>query len=156
MAVSCWLAANISSRRRKSTVACLVTAEQVEHAIRHVLGRDGFTLTLPRKNGETGVDILASNGSDTWHIETIGYKSSPPARSTDFYQVFFRAISRLKDGATLLAIALPAEFGRGLHQRASHYGEAWDRLGAAFPEIEIWLVSSDPPAIQRSMWADWH
>lgn len=134
---------------------CLVTGEQVDEAIRAVLMKDGFTCSGPRTNGQTGVDILAKKGEEVWHIETIGYKTSPPARSMDFYQVFFRAISRLRDGATRLAIALPADYGRGLHQRAAQYGVAWDRIAVAFPELEVWLVECEPPAIQRTTWGSW-
>ena len=40
------------------------------------------------------------------YIEVIAYKSSGPARAKDFYEAFFRAISRLDDGATECVIAI--------------------------------------------------
>ena len=152
----------LSTRSRKPpddttepAMPCLVTSEAVDNAIRVVLAKKGFSCSGLRVNGQTGVDILATKGEEVWHIESVGYKTSPPARSIDFYQVFFRAISRLRDGATRLAIALPKDFGRGLHQRASQYGVAWDRIAAAFPELEIWLVECEPPGIRRTTWGSW-
>lgn len=51
-------------------------------------------------------------------IEAIGFKSSPPARAKDLFESFFRAASRLKDGAKKLAIALPLRAQAGLPARA--------------------------------------
>src|SRR5688572_20887945 len=116
-------------------MACLVTSGEIDAAIRAALGDEGFTVSESRANGETGADLLAKLGSEEWYIESIGYNAVPSQRSYDFYTSFFRAISRLKDGASRIAIALPAAFGRGLHQRARHYGEGWVRIGAAFPEL---------------------
>ena len=110
---------------------------------------------MSKKNGETGVDLLAVRGAERWHIETIAYKSGAPQRSSDFRIRFFRAVSRIEDGATRLALAVPSGFGRGLHQRAAQYGEACHRLGIAFPELEIWLVECVPPSITRTKWNSW-
>ena len=70
-----------------------------ELCLRSVLESEGYELSPERKHGETGVDVIACNTVDTYYIEVIGYKSSGPARAKDFYESFFRAISRLKDGA---------------------------------------------------------
>src|SRR4051812_45452273 len=120
---------------RRLVVACLITAFEVDGVVRTLLTSDGFRVSASKENGQTGVDLMATRGKETWHIETIAYKSSPSQRSQDFFSIFFRAISRLKDGANRIAIALPADFGAGLHQRAAQYGEAWRRLGDAFPEL---------------------
>lgn len=136
-------------------MACLITSAQVDEAVRQVLVADGFQVSESKANGETGVDLLATRPGKTWHIETIAYKVAPWQRSYDFYASFFRAMSRLKDGATSIAIALPADFGTGLAQRASHYGEGWRRIGDAFPELEIWLVDCATPTITRSSWSSW-
>lgn len=127
----------------------------VEFTLRKCLEADGYGLTPLRLNGETGVDIIASKAGESLHIEVIGFKDSPPARSKDFYEVFFRAISRLKDGATRIVIALPERFSQGLHQRAAVYGSAWQRLGEAFPELEIWLIDLQQKSYRRTTWAEW-
>ena len=97
----------------------------------------------------------ARKPGDALFIEVIGFKDSPPARSKDFFEVFFRVISRLNEGARRLVIALPDGFSRGLHQRASVYGPAWARLGVAFPELEVWLVDHKEPSYRRTTWAEW-
>ena len=111
---------------------CIVTNESCESCLRDILIKEKYSLNKPRGKGETGVDIKATkNGQSIW-IEVIGFKSSPPARSKDFYEVFFRAISRLKEGGNHAVIALPSRWGNGMHQRAMQYGDAWARIGQAF------------------------
>lgn len=137
-------------------MAQLITNANVEKCLRDCLEKQGYELSIPRKNGETGVDLLASKGDEQYFIEIIGFKESPPARSKDFYEVFFRAISRIKNGANNIVIALPERFGQGLNQRALHYGKGWKRIGVAFPEIEIWLVHCEKPyAYERTSWNKW-
>ena len=131
------------------------TSEQVEEYLRSTLSEAGFDLTPPRENGETGADIIAKKGDQSLFFEAIGYKSSPPARSKDFYEVFFRAISRLRKGATKCIIALPAQFGVGMPQRAAQYGIAWERLGNSFPELSIWLVDTNAGSHTEHAWNEW-
>ncbi|MBV9550797.1 MAG: hypothetical protein JO256_14095 [Alphaproteobacteria bacterium] len=133
----------------------LVTSEEVEKVVRETLRSEGYELSAARKFGETGTDIIATRGKESLHIECIAFKSSPPARAKDFYEIFFRATSRLSVGATLCVIALPARFGIGLHQRALASGEAWRRIGVAFSELEIWLVSTAERTIKRTSWIAW-
>lgn len=133
----------------------IVPNRQTEAVLRGVLEREGYTLSAERADGETGTDVLASRGEERLHIEVIGFKSSPPARSSDFFQVFFRAVSRLNLGATACVMALPARFGRGLPQRVGQYAVAWERIGKAFPELQIWLVDTDNRSIERTDWSDW-
>ncbi len=106
--------------------------------------------------GETGVDIIATKDGQEYHIEVIGFQKNPPQRTKDFCVAFFGAISRLKDGAKNIVVALPERFGNGLHQRASQYGEGWDRIGRAFPELEIWLVRCEEPySYNKTNWDIW-
>jgi len=128
----------------------------VERCLRDCLEKQDYKLSTPRTNGETGVDLIAHKGEEKYFIEVIGFKKSPPARSKDFYEIFFRVVSRIKDGAKNIVIALPERFGHGLNQRASHYGKAWERIGIAFPELEIWLVHCERPyAYERTSWNEW-
>jgi hypothetical protein len=134
-----------------SIIPCTVT----EEALRDALTREGYLLSRVLGNGETGVDILATKGTKSIHIEVIGFKSSPPARSRDFFQTFFRAVSRIKDGATRCVVALPARWEAGLPARARQYAVAWERLGIAFPELEIWLVDHEARSYTRTTWNEW-
>jgi len=116
---------------------------------------EGYSLNRVRDFGETGVDIEARHGTAILAIEVIGYKSSPPARAKDFYEAFFRAVSRLNDGATRCVIALPDRFRVGLPARAKQHRVAWGQVADAFPELEIWLVNPENRSYQISGWGTW-
>ena len=132
------------------------TGEQVESVLRRLLSQRGYELlNNPRAHGETGADIIARKGGVQLFIECIGFQEVAPLRSKQFYEVFFRAISRLKDGATRCVIALPVRFKRGMNQRANHYGEAWKRIGDAFPELEIWFVNVKGNTDEEHKWNYW-
>lgn len=133
----------------------IITNAAVESCLREILTREGFTLNQTRALGENGVDIVATCADETVFVEVIGFKSSGPARSRDFYEAFFRVVSRLRDGAKKLAIALPTRAATGLPARAGQYGEAWLRIGRAFPELEIWLVDLNAGAYKRTPWNSW-
>jgi Restriction endonuclease len=133
----------------------IITSSTTERTLRSLLRREGYRLSKTRLNGETGVDVLATRAGNNIHIEVIGFKSSAPARSRDFMQSFFRAVSRIQDGASRCVIALPQRWKTGLPQRAKHYGTAWQRMGRAFPELEIWLVDSARRTYSTSRWNDW-
>lgn len=135
-----------------------VPNKRVEKCLRKCLCAQGYRLNPQRGAGELGVDILARKDGEEAHIEVIGYSDKPPTRSRQFYEAFFRAISRLNQGASRCVIAVPWEFKRGLPQRAVHYGIAWRRIGEAFPDLFIWLVGCrnlDAPTYQVSQWNDW-
>jgi hypothetical protein len=118
----------------------IVTTAAVEECLRKRLALQGYTLNRVRTNGQTGVDIDARRDSEILAIEVIGYKTSAPARAKDFYEAFFRAVSRLNDGATKCILALPSRFAVGLPARARQHSVAWDRIGKTFPELQIWLI----------------
>ena len=116
---------------------------------------EGYELSKLLPNGFTGCDIIAQKGRETIHIEVIGYKTSGPARARDFFQAFFRAISRIRIGATHCVIAMPDRAKRGLPIRAHNYGQAWTRIGNAFPELQIWLVDVDRCSYEVTSWNSW-
>ena len=134
-----------------------VKNEDAEKCLRELLTAEGYKLQNdPKKQGENGVDILAKKGGETFHIEVIGYKSTTAARSKDFYEVFFKAVSRLEVGATHCVIALPKQFEKGLPQRVKNHYTAWKRIGKAFRELEIWLVWVEENKIcKKRGWNDW-
>ena len=133
----------------------LVTSHQVEEVLREMLAAEGYSVSLPRVKGETGVDLLAERGADCVHIETVSHKSSPPTRARDFFEVFFRAVSRLDDGAAHCVIALPHLSARGLPARARQYRTAWQRIAEAFPELAIWVVNAENRRVERTTWLEW-
>lgn len=137
-------------------MALSVTGDQVESVLRELLPEQGYELqNPPRECGETGADIIAQKGRVRVFIECIGFQDHPPTRSKQFYEAFFRAISRLKNGAHRCVMALPVRFGRGMDQRARQYGEAWKRIGDAFPELEVWLVNVDKNTYEEHKWNEW-
>jgi hypothetical protein len=141
--------------KRDDGMAALISGKDVEMVLRDTLTRDGYKVSREREHGETGTDIVARRGSENLHIEAIAFKRSPPARAKDFYEVFFRAVSRLQNGATSCVIALPSRFGMGLPQRAKAISPAWCRIGDSFPELKIWLVDTEERSIKRTDWNDW-
>ncbi len=81
-------------------MALSVTGKEVESVLRELLPGEGYEIRNPRRKlGETGADIIARKGTVDIYIECIGFQNHPPTRSKQFYEAFFRAISRLKNGA---------------------------------------------------------
>jgi poly-gamma-glutamate capsule biosynthesis protein CapA/YwtB (metallophosphatase superfamily) len=128
---------------------------EVETCLREILIRDGYSLNPQRSHGETGVDIVATRNGERYHIEAIGYKVSGPARAKDFYESFFRIVSRLNDGATHCVLALSQRAKVGLPARAKQHRVAWLRIADAFPELEIWLVDTQSRSYTRTTWREW-
>jgi len=133
----------------------IVQNAQLEQCLREILAREGYAVSPVKQHGETGVDILATKDGESFHIEVIGFKSSPPARAKDFYESFFRAVSRLNDGANRCVIALPKRFEHGLPTRANQHRVAWKRIGEAIPELQIWLVDTEKRSCERTKWLYW-
>jgi predicted transport protein len=132
------------------------TGEEVESVLRRLLPQRGYDLlNKPRSKGETGADIIEKKNNEDVFIECIGYQENPPLRSKQFYEGFFRTVSRLKDGAARCVLALPTGFNKGKKQRAKQYGEAWTRIGHAFPELEIWPVNVTENSYYECKWNDW-
>jgi hypothetical protein len=90
---------------------------ETEALLRKDLAAAGYELSDKKGNGITGVDIIATKGKEEIFIEVIGYKRSNPSHSRDFFESFFRAISRLNDHASKIVIALPISFKAGFPQR---------------------------------------
>jgi len=133
----------------------IVKNEDVEKTLRELLRADGYQLSKAKAYGQTGVDMLTSKEGETIHIEVIGYKSSRSTQAKDFFEVFFRAVSRLDDGATHCVIALANQSEVGLPARANHYKVAWERIGKTFPELEIWIVDVANKKYKRTSWIQW-
>ncbi len=132
-----------------------VSNAKVEKCLRGLLTKEAYSLSQQRAHGQTGVDIIATRNEETIHIETIGYKGRGPSRAKDFYECFFRAVSRLNDGATRCVLALSHLAEVGLPARAKQHKVAWLRIADAFPELEIWLVDTSKRTWRRTTWREW-
>ncbi len=128
---------------------------EVEDCLRTCLEREGYSLSPKRSLGQTGVDIVATKDGNIFHIEAIGYKESGPARAKDFYEAFFRTVSRLNDGAKHCILAVSSRAATGLPARAKQHRVAWLRIAEAFPELEIWLVDPAQRGYRKSSWREW-
>lgn len=136
-------------------MAKLIAAKEVEQVIRRHLERNGCTLSPPKKRGQTGTDITARYGKSTWFVEVIGFQSHPPTRSREFYEAFFRVISRDRDNPDdILVIGLPKRFKDGMRQRKQQYPVAWGKLGKAFPNLRLWYVDTEQIALEEYPWSD--
>ncbi|RPJ62522.1 MAG: hypothetical protein EHM12_04440 [Dehalococcoidia bacterium] len=133
----------------------LIEANLVEQTVRRYLQSQGYALNLPRKKGETGVDITSAQGNTNWLIEVIGFQSHPPIRSREFYEAFFRVISRDRGiSSDVLVIALPIRFKDGMKQRQQQYPVAWGKLAAIFPNLYLWYVDTEKDTIEKYPWSN--
>lgn len=78
----------------RSYLAKSVEASKVEQLIRKYLEDRECQLSTPKKSGETGPDTAAKSGKSTWFVEVIGFQESLWIFSREFYEAFFRIISR--------------------------------------------------------------
>ena len=135
----------------------LIEAANVERVIRNYLDESGYSLSSPRKRGETGVDIIAKCEESTCFVEIIGFQSHPPTRSREFYEAFFRIISRDRNEPhDILVLALPKRFKDGMRQRKQQYSVAWDKLGRAFPNLKLWYVDTVEDTVEEYQWSNPH
>jgi len=136
-------------------MAAIITNPETENCLRKLLKNEGYTLNRMKTSGQTGTDIIATKNKKELHIEVIGYKKSPPARAKDFYEIFFRAISRLNNkNCKHCIIALPDNFKISLPQRVKQHEVAWKRIAKTFPELEIWLVDTINNKYHKTFWGD--
>jgi hypothetical protein len=133
----------------------IVSDSEIERCLRGLLKEEGFSLSLKRAHGQTGVDLLASKKGEVYHIEIIAYKRAGSARAKDFFEAFFRVVSRLDDGAKHCVLALSRRTEIGLPARANQHRVAWRRIRKTFPELEIWLVDTEKCTYRRTTWGQW-
>jgi hypothetical protein len=136
-------------------MAKLIEARDVEHVIRRHFPSESFKLSAPKKLGETGPDIEATSEGSTYFVEVIGFQEHPPIRSREFYECFFRVISRDRNNPEdILVMALPIRFKNGMRQRVKQYSVAWEKLGQAFPNLEVWYVDTEPGKVEKYPWSN--
>ena len=130
-----------------------IPTSTVDQVIRYHLKAKGCSLSGPKNPGETGADIIAKLSETNWFVEVIGFQDHPPIRSREFFEAFFRLISRDRDDSSdVLVLGLPIRFKRGMRQRMRQYGIAWVKLGRTFPNIEIWYADTDKNTVEEYSW----
>ena len=88
-----------------------IPASTVEQLIRYHLRAKACSLSGPKKPGGNGADIIARLGETNWFVEVIGFEDNPPSRSREFFEAFFRLISRDRDDPSdVLVLGLPIRF----------------------------------------------
>ena len=131
-----------------------VANRRVEEVLRSYLKAEGCTLSVSKKQGETGADIVAKRGEFTWIVEAIGFQDKPPVRSREFYEAFFRVISRDRDVSNhILVLGLPMRFKQGMRQRMQQYPVAWGKLGKVFSSLQIWYVDTEMNTVEERPWS---
>ncbi|MDH5363646.1 MAG: hypothetical protein OEW82_00555 [Dehalococcoidia bacterium] len=136
-------------------MAKLVEARDVEQVIRRYLEGKGCTLSPRKKRGQTGADITARYDKSTWFVEVIGFQSHPPIRSREFYEAFFRVVSRDRGNPDdTLIVGLPKRFRDGMRQRKQQYPVAWEKLGKAFPNLRLWYVDTEQNTLEEYPWSN--
>ena len=137
-------------------MSALIKNIDTENCLRELLRNEGYNLSPTKKAGELGTDIIATKNNEKWYIEVIGYKKSGPACSKDFFEVFFRAISRLNHkNCRHCVIAMPNKSRNGLPLRTKIYKVSWKRIANTFPKLEIWLVDTENKKYFKTTWLEW-
>ena len=130
-----------------------VEARDVDQVIRRYLESKGYELSSPKERGETGPDIVARHGKSTLFVEVIGFQEVPPIRSREFYEAFFRTISRDRNNPDdILVLGLPKRFKNGMKRRVAQYTAAWEKLGKAFPNLRIWYADTEQNTVEEYPW----
>ena len=136
-------------------MAKLTKSLEVERVVRKYLEDKGCSISSYKRKGETGPDIKATRGKYTWFVEAIGFEERPWIRSREFYEAFFRVISRDRDNPDdVLVLALPKRFKNGMRQRKQQYPIAWEKLGKAFPNLGFWYVDTQSNIVDEYSWSN--
>lgn len=133
----------------------VVANEAVVDTLRAALQRDGYSVLPKRPFGAQGVDIVADKGDERVVAEVIGYKVAGPSRRSDLAVAFWAAIGRVDEYPDAkVAIALPSQFIQGFGARIDSRRGVWKRIGAAFPELEVWFVDVALQSYERHPWTE--
>jgi hypothetical protein len=141
-----------------------IRQEQVLAWIRSHLGVAGEA-SIVASNGQLGPDWIWRDGLILYHFEAIAFSDRTATgtlkrgkNQADFWKAFSQAISRLNPAsrwgsADRIVIAVPSEFLAGWSSRVGQIGRAvWDRIGLAFPELEVWFAA--PTGLLRLSWSE--
>jgi hypothetical protein len=105
-----------------------------------------------------GPDYVVQVGERRVAVEVIGHKHNGVSRTNDFRSAFFQLLTRLDDPAGTpgrLALAMPIVHVRGSRDRRTGMNAAWERIGEAFPELEVWYLDMRKRDVYPVTWADY-
>ena len=129
---------------------------KIGNCLRELLIKEGYKLRNKIGLFKLGPDIKATKDNENWYIEVIGSEGSGLERVKDFYEAFFKSLSRLNNkDCNHCIIAIPESLRKFLYIRARIYKVAWERISKVFPEFEIWIVDIENKKYQRTSWAYW-
>ena len=132
------------------------TNTEIENCLRELLIKEGYKLRNRSGLFKLGPDTKATKDNKNWYIEVIGSEGSGLERVKDFYEAFFKSLSRLNNkDCNHCIIAIPESLRKFLYIRARIYKVAWERIAKVFPEFEIWIVDIENKKYQRTSWAYW-
>jgi hypothetical protein len=133
-----------------------ITKTEIMNCLEELLKNEGYQLRSKIGLFTLGPDIKASKDSENWYIEVLASGESRRGMVEDFYNVFFRAVSRLNnEDCQHCIIAVPENLRKYLYIRARIYRVAWERIADVFPELEIWVVDSESNKYQKTSWNYW-
>ena len=132
------------------------TNTEIENCLRKLLIKEGYKLRNRSGLFKLGPDIKATKDNENWYIEVIGSEGSGLERVKDFYEAFFKSLSRLNNkDCNHCIIAIPESLRKFLYIRARIYKVAWERIARVFSEFEIWIVDIENNKYQTTSWDYW-
>lgn len=94
-----------------------------------------------------GPDLCLDIDGNVYYFEAIKFSRTNKGKNqSDFWKAFSQAIARLNPSSEWgrpdkVVILLSNEWFSGWNQRVGNLGSSiWERIGTAFPELEIWFV----------------
>lgn len=132
------------------------TNTEIENYLRELLAKEGYKLRNKSGIFKLGPDIKATKDDENWYIEVVGSEETGLERVKDFYEAFFKSLSRLNNkDCKHCVIAMPESLRKFLYIRARIYKVAWERIAKVFPELEIWIVDTENKKYQKTSWSYW-
>lgn len=135
------------------------TRTSKEDVLRNLVFLLGDELMTQGKDNRGPDHIHVSEDGQRYYFETIAFSEGNRGKNqSDFWKAFAQAISRLNPSSPwghpdYVVLALPGDFLPGWKQRVAVHGEEiWQRIGTAFPELQIWFVSEG--CLLRRSWND--
>ena len=132
------------------------TNSEMENVLRDLLKDEGYKLTKRTGLEKLSSDIKVSLDDGGLYIEIIENEEPGVKKNIDFYQAFFKALSRLNNkNCKHIIIAMLESSRKNLPIRAKIHKVAWKRIAEAFTELEIWLVDTVNKKYQKTSWIYW-
>ena len=137
-------------------MSAVTSNNEIENFLRNILKEEGYKIKGKKGLAMLGPDIKATKDKEVFYIEIAGSDATGLEITNDFYEAFFKAVSRLNNkDCKHCIIAMPESLRKMLHIRAKIYKVAWERIAKVFPELEIWLVDIKNKKYLKTAWISW-